>query len=198
MDFPQLLGIIGDDRTLSAEMARGSWGEPRLCPGGEGRLSAPCQIRARLVSSLKPESWGSCSNSPLILGAVVVITARVGHLIGVTVASVGLALMVSAQPSVTFHSESELRLMDALELREEALNACEHLVFVAELLSRSERLGHSHDGSRLAMEAQELRGYLSRIGQVALGADHSEYTRWYAKMTSAQTWVECDQRVVRY
>jgi hypothetical protein len=128
----------------------------------------------------------------------VVINVRARHLIGVTVASVGLALMVSAQPSVRFHSASELRLMEALQLRDEALNACEHLVFVAEFLSRSERLGRSHDVSRLAMEAQELRGYLSRIGQVALGVDQSEYTRWYAKMTNAQTWMECEQHVVRY
>ncbi len=127
-----------------------------------------------------------------------VINARVRHLIGVTVASVGLALVASAQPSVTFHAESELRLMEALELRDEALNACEHLVFVAELLSRSERLGHSQDMNRLAMEIQELRGYLSQIGQIALGADRKEYARWYAKMTSARTWVECAQRAVRY
>ena len=126
------------------------------------------------------------------------INVRVRHLIGVMVVSVGLALVASAQPSVRFHAESELRLMDALDLRQEALNACEHLVFVAELASQSARLGHAHDVNRLAMEAQELRGYLSRIGQVALGADHSEYARWYAKMTSARTWVECDQRVVRY
>jgi hypothetical protein len=48
------------------------------------------------------------------------------------------------------------------------------------------------------MEAQELRGYLSRIGQVALGTDHREYARWYVKMMSARTWVECAQRPVRY
>jgi ATP-dependent protease ClpP protease subunit len=129
---------------------------------------------------------------------MVVIKARVKHLIGAMVASVGLALMVSAQPSITFPSESELRRRDALELRDEARNACEHLVFVAALLSRAEHLGAAQDVRRLAAELEELRRYLSRIGAVALGADRQEYARWYARLMQAQTWVECEQRVVRY